>query len=121
METRFDVNRIVKISFKKKDVDTSWVKRPFIPGKTRFFGLIKINPIPAGWEYAGDYNSRRYSDEEVLRYGGRTIEGDSVFEKPSVIIKLDHSEVWKRFDTDDEALAWIKDLESRSNKDFEIL
>jgi hypothetical protein len=121
METRFDVNRIVKISFKKKDVDTDWVKRPFVPSKTRFFGLIKISPIPAGWEYVRDHGFRRYSDEEVLRYGARIIEGDSVFEKPIVTIKLDHSEVWKRFDTNDEAIAWIKELEVRSNKDFEII
>lgn len=121
METHFDIDRIVKIRFVGKEKDKRWIKMPFISGKSRFFGLIKIAPIPAGWKDDDSYHSdKRYNDDQ-LKAWGLLVEGENVYRKPYVEVSLTKDGVYKTFETDAEAKNWINELITSSNKQFETI
>ena len=127
IQEHFDVNEIIGIKlFFEREARFEWVEAK--PEKRGFFGLIKTrSATPAGFLDKGSFDGTIYSDEELIGYGYKVYTTDErinnrVTEKPYVRIYLSHGlESHKKFETDEEASAWVDELKATSGKTFEIV
>jgi hypothetical protein len=75
----------------------------------------------------GCYTGTIYSAEKLINNGYKVYTTDErinnrVTEKPYVRVYLRHDqEVYRKFETDVEALSWIDELKATSGKTFEII
>jgi len=129
-QTHFDVSRIVKIEiFEKYSAYYKWLPRK---QKTSFFGLIKLNKYyEEGFYMYGSYKNGSYDcewDQTPMTYddliqSGYLIDTDKkVWNRPRVIVYLEYKgDIFKTFNTFEEAWSWVNDLKSLSGKKFEIV
>jgi hypothetical protein len=139
-EINFDVNLIGKISFRPSyHNDTYKWRNETITRKYKKFLWFKwesgLEIKPEGFyedrnTYYGD-NFQLITSEDYLSkcgyiikcvgaYGGIS-ESKEVWVKPHVEVSLGYkSTIGRSFDTDQEAIDWIKKLKEMSNKTFEV-
>ena len=130
----FDVNLISKINFRPSYKASSyiWREEETVPKYKRFLLFFKIKDgveiKPTGFYeerthyYYGDGKYYQHISEEYLMQYGYLIKGNEVWNQASVEVSLGYkSSVCKRFDTDEEAKAWIEKLKELSNKTFETI
>jgi len=131
METHFNTENIDYIKFyPRHKSDYRWY--PPIPKKTFFFGLLTDYPaLEGGW--ASDERDRRVKPEYLVQNNQIYIhpEGDNSFEpyhpsgrwekKAYVYIRTKQTDHGRYFETDDEAEAWIKELEKMSGAEFAVI
>jgi hypothetical protein len=127
IQEHFDVNEIIGIKFfPERDARYEWVEAT--KEKRIFFGLIKTrSATPAGFLDTGSWDGAIYTEEKLIGYGYKVYTTDErinnrVTEKPYVRVYLSHElETHKKFETNEEALAWIDELKATSGKTFEIV
>lgn len=129
----FDVNLISKINYRPSYKTNSyvWREEETVPKYKRFLLFFKIKDCveikPAGFyeERTSYYGDGKYyipiSEKSIMQYG-YAIKGKEVWNQASVEVSLGYkSTIGRRFNTDDEAKAWIEYLKVWSNKQFETI
>jgi hypothetical protein len=129
-EIHFDVNSIVKIEINDR-TKTSYT---WLPARQRtcFFGLIKRDSWQdAGWYPYGCYEEGHYGDsweaspssEISLLESGYQVDYDkTVWYRPCVNIYLKNKYSFgKKFDTFEQAKAYVEELKKESNVKFHII
>lgn len=132
----FDVNLISKINYRPSYKTNSyvWREEETIPKYKRFLLFFKVKDgveiKPAGFYEERTYHCNFDGDrkfyipisEETLMLYGYAIKGKEVWNQASVEVSLGYkSTIGRRFNTDDEAKAWISYLKVWSNKQFETI
>lgn len=129
----FDVNLISKINYRPSYKASSyvWREEETFPKYKRFLLFFKVKDgvetKPAGFyeERSGYYGDGKYyihiSEESLMLYG-YAIKGKEVWNQASVEVSLGYkSTIGRRFNTDEEAKAWITYLKVWSDKQFETI
>lgn len=132
----FDVNLISKINYRPSYKTNSyvWREEETVPKYKRFLLFFKVKDgveiKPAGfyeertYHYSFDGDGKYYlhiSEESLMMYG-YSIKEKEVWNQASVEVSLGYkSTVHRRFNTDEEAKAWIEYLKVWSNKQFETV
>jgi hypothetical protein len=125
IQEHFDPSQIVKIRFTpERPTSFRWVEAK--PEIRTFFGLrVKQKATPAGFIDSDSYfENRFYTEEELKNYGYKVCFGfkHTVYNKSHVSIYLKHKlEVYRTFENEEEALAWIEELKATSGRDFEVI
>jgi hypothetical protein len=123
---QFDVNRIVGVKlYPIREAGYTWLPEKQRP--SRFFGLIKKAPYPAGFYPGGEYNDGTWdnkprSEEYIIENGYVIGAGKVVFRKACVTVYLESEyQVSQQFITTKEAEAWIAELIALNSNHFEII
>ena len=131
METHFNTENIDYIKFyPRHESDYKWY--PPLPKTKVFSGLITDEPaIEGGW--ARNERRERVTPDYLVRDNQIYIypEGDELFEtyhpsgrwnnKAYVYVRTKQTDHGRYFETDEEAEAWIKELEQMSRAEFAVI
>lgn len=120
-EIHFKLDSITRITLIKRK-PSSYYWAPARPEKRGFFGLIRLEKaLPAGWAYSKD---DRYELADILCYTWYGFDEDKneIYHKPQVEIRLlEKGEIGHRFNSDEEAIAWIDDTISQAKHKFVVI
>lgn len=120
-EVHFKLDLITRITLvKRKPSGYYWADAQ--PEKRGFFGLVRRQKaLPAGWTY---YDGDRETLTSILRhtwYGFDEAENE-IYNKSEVVIRLlDQGEIVHRFNSDEEAIAWIDDVIAQAGSKFIVI
>lgn len=120
-EIHFKLDSITRITLvKRKPSEYYWA--PSRPEKRTFFGLIvSQKALPAGWAYNKD---DRTELKDILKYKwyGFDESKNELYIKPLVEIRLlEKGEIGQRFNSDEEAIAWIDDVIAQAKHKFVVI
>ena len=126
----FELDQVHSITLTmEKESKYTWKEE--IPSRPkRFLGITigKKPAIPAGWsEYEEEYENHlkyRVQSSYFDRYNWYRVDETTkkVFIKPYVEIRFGYKEsISKRYETDEEAQAWVDELISSSEKKFQLI
>lgn len=120
---QFDVNRIVGIKlYPVREAGYKWLPEKSRP--SRFFGLIKTPPFPAGFYPDGEYMDGCWmncpkSEKYILDNGYLIDSTKGVFRKACVTVYLESNyEVSQQFNTTHRAEMWIAERTALNNNHF---
>ncbi len=129
-EIHFDVNSIIKIEVH----DRTKSSYKWLPARQRtwFFGLLKRDSWQdAGWYPYGCYEEGHYdysweaspsSKEHLLEYGYQIDSDKTVWDRPHIDIHLKNKYSFrKKFDTFEQAKAYVEELKKESDVKFHII
>ena len=120
-EVHFKLDSITRITLvKRKPSGYYWADIQL--EKRGFFGLVRRQKaLPAGWTY---YDGDRETLTSILRhtwYGFDEAENE-IYNKSEVVIRLlDQGEIVHRFNSDEEAIAWIDDVIAQARSKFIVI
>ena len=120
-EVHFKLDSITRITLvKRKPSGYYWADVQL--EKRGFFGLVRRQKaLPAGWTY---YDGDREELTSILRhtwYGFDEAENE-IYNKSEVVIRLlDQGEICHRFNSDEEAIAWIDDVIAQARSKFIVI
>jgi hypothetical protein len=120
-EVHFKLDSITRITLvKRKPSGYYWADVQL--EKRGFFGLIRRQKaLPAGWTY---YDGDRETLTSILChtwYGFDEVENE-IYNKSEVVIRLlDQGEIVHRFNSDEEAIAWIDDVIAQAGSKFIVI
>ena len=120
-EVHFKLDSITRITLvKRKPSGYYWADVQL--EKRGFFGLVRRQKaLPAGWTY---YDGDRETLTSILRhtwYGFDEAENE-IYNKSEVVIRLlDQGEIVHRFNSDEEAIAWIDDVIAQAGSKFVVI
>lgn len=120
-EVHFKLDSITRITLvKRKPSGYYWADVQL--EKRGFFGLVRRQKaLPAGWTY---YDGDRETLTSILRhtwYGFDEAENE-IYNKSEVVIRLlDQGEIVHRFNSDEEAIAWIDDVIAQAGSKFIVI
>ena len=120
-EVHFKLDSITRITLvKRKPSGYYWADVQL--EKRGFFGLVRRQKaLPAGWTY---YDGDREELTSILRhtwYGFDEAENE-IYNKPYVEIRLlEKGEITYRFNSDEEAIAWIDDVIAQTGSKFVVI
>lgn len=120
-KVHFKADSITRITLRKrKPSEYYWAASR--PEKRIFFGLIiSQKALPAGWAYNED---DRTELKDILTYDwyGFDESNHEIYIKPQVDIRLlEKGEISYRFDSDEEAIAWIDDVIAQTEHKFIVI
>lgn len=120
-EVHFKLDSITRITLvKRKPSEYYWAFSR--PEKRTFFGLIvSEKALPAGWAYCED---GRTELKDILKYSwyGFDESKHEIYVKPQVEIRLlEQGEIGHRFNSDEEAIAWIDDVIAQTGSKFVVI
>lgn len=120
-EVHFKLDSITRITLvKRKPSEYYWAAAR--PEKRTFFGLIvSEKALPAGWAYCENY---REELKDILKYSwyGFDESKHEIYVKPQVEIRLlEQGEIGHRFNSDEEAIAWIDDVIAQTGSKFVVI
>ena len=126
----FELDKIESITL-THETETSWRWMPSIPARPKTFLGFKYGmepEIPAGWnEYINEDGTDRY---QLQRKQSSYFEGYSwhrvgsfrIYNKANVSVYLGHKNTFAaRFDSNEEAQAYVDDLIASSDKKFHVI
>ena len=120
-EVHFKLDSITRITLvKRKPSGYYWADAQ--PEKRGFFGLVRRHKaLPAGWTY---YDGDREELTSILRhtwYGFDEVKNE-IYNKSEVVIRLlDQGEICHRFNSDEDAIAWIDDVIAQAGSKFVVI
>lgn len=120
-EVHFRLDSITRITLVKRKLgEYYWA--PSRPEKRTFFGLIvSEKALPAGWSFCED---DRYELKDILKYSWYSFDesNNKIYIKPQVEIRLlEQGEIIHRFNSDEEAIAWIDDVIAQTEHKFVVI
>jgi hypothetical protein len=121
-EVHFKVDSITRITLAKRKRSEYYWAEPR-PEKRGFFGLIRLkNALPAGWAYYEDCDREELKDILCYTWYGLDEAKNEIYHKPEVVIRLlEKGEICHRFESDEEAIAWIDDIVAQAESKFVVI
>jgi hypothetical protein len=128
MEVHFNVESIeyIKLYPSKLDSNYLWFDEE-IKYIKKFFGLIKRTEVlPSGWYELYCSNNRLIlsgsKDKLTSPSYDYIVKGNNLYRKPRMVIKLKSgSDVYHKFDTDEECFIYVEELKKKCKNKFEII
>lgn len=121
-EVHFKVDSITRITLtKRKPSGYYWAETR--PEKRGFFGLVRRQKaLPAGWAYYDNDDREELADILHYTWYGFDETKNEIYHKPEVMIRLlEQGEILHRFDSDEEAIAWIDDVIAQAGSKFVVI